>query len=281
MGLRPAGWLIAAFAPILYEWALYCAQVARLSYGLLVPVLAAILAVLATRAPAGAAAVPASWEARGRWLSPLLLALGGVLLLLGAVSALFTLSVAGFPLAVAGWLGSSRGGGSLFRFRYALLMLAAMVPPPLPLLDAWTPALVQASGDAAVWMLGALDPAGASWKAPVLHFREHTVIVAEACSGSGSMLVLAVLCLFLAGLFGMRIFALGLCLALVVPLTIFVNGLRIALTAWALDVIGPAAVQGRAHEALGQVLVILTGAGLAFGVDRLSRRRGRNVEARA
>lgn len=268
MRFLPAGILLVAFGPVLYEWSFYVAQVARLGYCLLVPVLAAVLAWLVhERAPA------AREDARGRWVGALILLLGAGLLLIGAIGGVFTLSIAGAPLCVIGLVGLQRGFAGLHRYRYALLLLAAMVPPPLPLLDRFTPAMVQASGDAAVGMLALIEPGEITWVGSVLEFRGWTLIVAEACSGSGSMLVLGVLSLFLAGLFRMRWWTLLLTLALVVPLTLFVNGLRIALTAWALDRFGPAAVAGSAHEILGQVVVILAGAGLALAVDRLTRRR--------
>jgi exosortase/archaeosortase family protein len=262
----PAGILLAAFGPVLYEWSVYVAQVARLGYCLLVPVLAAVLAwIVFERTPA-----PRE-DARGRWAGALLLLLGATLLLVGAIGGVFTFSIAGAPLCVTGLVGLRRGFAGLHRYRYALLLLAAMVPPPLPLLDRFTPAMVQASGDAAVGMLSLIEPGQITWVGSVLEFRGWTLIVAEACSGSGSMLVLGVLSLFLAGLFRMRWWTLLLTLALVLPLTLFVNGLRIALTAWALDRFGPAAVAGSAHEILGQVVVILACAGLALAVDRLTR----------
>jgi exosortase/archaeosortase family protein len=71
----------------------------------------------------------------------------------------------------------------------------------------------------------------------------------------------------------MRWWAILLTLGLVLPLTLLVNGLRIALTAWALDAFGPIAVEGSAHEILGQVVVILAGAGMALLVDKLTSRK--------
>lgn len=271
MRLTSAGFLLAAFAPVLVEWAGYVPLVARLGYCLLIPLLAAVLAWLAAREslPGPATGV----QDRGRWIGLLALGIGAALLLLGALSSVFTFSIAGFPCAVIGWVGLHHGSPGLQRYRYALLMLCAMVPPPLPLLDRFTPAMVQASGDAAVGLLSLIEAGEITWAGSILEFRGWTLIVAEACSGSGSMLVLGALSLFLAGLFRMRWWTVLLLVALVLPLTLFVNGLRIALTAWALDRLGPAAVAGSAHEALGQVVVILAGAGLAVLVDRLTRRR--------
>jgi len=265
--LLPAGILLAAFGPVLYEWSIYVAQVPRLGYTLLVPALSIVLAWLA-RGDRPEASVP---DRFGDRVGATALLVGAALLLFGAISSVFTLSIAGFPIAAIGLIARRVGSRGLHRHRYALLMLCAMIPPPLPILDHFTPAMVNASGAAAVGLLSLIESGEVSWIGSVLEFRGHTLLVAEACSGSGSMLVLGALSLFLAGLFHMRWWTLLLTLALVIPLTLFVNGLRIALTAWVLDLFGPSAVAGSAHEVLGQIVVILAGAGLALVVDRLTR----------
>ena len=268
------GALFVLFGPLLWEWAVYVSQVGRLSYALLVPFLAGWLAWVA-RSETSVGPRWAEDRPAGDALPWFLLSLGGLLLVIGGVSSVFTISVAGFPLAFIGAVALQGGRSALWRFRFALLMLLAMVPIPLPLLDRFTPMMVQASGDTAVAMLRVVESGEITWIGSNLNFRGWNIFVAEACSGSGTMLTLGVLSLLLAGLFSMRVWALGLTLLLVLPLTLFVNGLRIALTAWFLDVFGPAAVTGSGHEILGQVVVILAGAGLALAVDRLTRPRKR------
>jgi exosortase len=269
------GLLLGLFAPLLWEWGGYVAQVARLSYALLVPFLALWLY---WHARGHEEKLPRFFEAKADDPLPWLLLLGGgALFVIGGVSSVFTISVAGFPLAIMGVCGLLSGRPGLWRYRFALIMSLAMVPIPLPFLDRFTPLMVQASGDTAVAMLRIVESGEITWVGSNLNFRGWDIFVAEACSGSGTLLTLGVLSMLLAGLFSMRLWTLGLMLVLVGPLTLVVNGLRIALTAWILDVYGPAAVTGSGHEILGQVVVILAGAGFAVAVDRLTRPRSAKV----
>jgi len=203
----------------------------------------------------------------------MILLASGVLLTAGSVASIFTISIAGFPLAIVGLCAVTGGREALWRYRYALLMLLAMIPFPLPFLDQLTPTMVKVSGSAAVHLLSLIDSGEITWLGSTLNFRGWDIFVAEACSGSGTLLTLEVLGLLLAGLFSMRSWAIGLMLLMMFPLTIFINGLRIALTAWVLDIWGPAAVTGPAHEILGQIVVILSGACLALVMDRLTRKK--------
>ena len=99
--------------------------------------------------------------------------------------------------------------------------------------------------------------------------------MAEACSGSGTFLMLLVLSAFLAGLFRLRPGAALLLLMLSVPITLLVNGLRIASSALVIDRFGAAAGEGLAHELLGQVVVVLGAALLVLAVERWSARAAR------
>lgn len=273
------GLLLGLFAPLLWEWGGYVAQVGRLSYALLVPLL---VLWLAWHARGQREELPGFFQAKKADSLPwLLLFGGGLLFVIGGVSSVFTISVAGFPLAIMGICGLLGGRPGLWQFRFALIMSLAMVPVPLPFLDRFTPMMVQASGETAVAMLRVIESGEITWIGSNLNFRGWDIFVAEACSGSGTLLTLGVLSMLLAGLFSMRLWTLGLMLALVGPLTLVVNGLRIALTAWILDVWGPAAVTGAGHELLGQVVVILAGAGFAVAVDRLTRPRKQKTPSEA
>jgi exosortase/archaeosortase family protein len=111
------------------------------------------------------------------------------------------------------------------------------------------------------------------WRDATLSFQGWTLIVAEACSGSGTFLMLGVLGAFLAALFRLRpLTALVLVLASL-PLTLAVNGVRIASSALVIARFGASAGEGLAHELLGQ-FVVIAGAGLlALLVERASARR--------
>ncbi|MFK5956132.1 MAG: exosortase/archaeosortase family protein [Planctomycetota bacterium] len=261
--------VLAVFSSILLEWAEYTGSVSRINYCLLVPVLAAVLAWSVIRdwsplAPSDLTGVQWGYCCLG---------FSGIMLTIGSLASIFTISIAGFPIAVLGLVGIFWGKEGIFRLRYALLMFFAMVPVPLPLLDRLTPGMVRATGAAAVAMVSPFDPE-ATWIGADLTYRGWTLFVAEACSGSGTLLVLGTLTLFMAGLFRMSTKAIIITLILVAPITIFINGLRIAVMAWVLDGFGPAAVTGAGHEIVGQLVVIAGAASLALVIDKVSSRRG-------
>lgn len=257
--------VLLAFGPILVEWVGFAGLVARINYCLLVPFLALILARIAWR-DADPLAPPSAFSAGPGYVC---LFVSGLFLIVGSLSGIFTISIAGFPVAVLGLVGALWGRPGMFRSRYALLMLFAMVPFPLPLLDYLTPTMVRASGAAAAAFVTPFD-GDASWLGSNLTYRGWTLFVAEACSGSGTLLVLGSLTLFMAGLFRMKATAITVTLLMVAPIAIVINGLRIAVIAWVLDGFGPAAVTGTGHEILGQVVVIAGAAGLAVGVDKVT-----------
>lgn len=273
--VRPlqAALVLVAFGPILLEWAEYTGSVSRINYSLLVPVLAIALAGTVMRT---LAEVPAPTPTERRW-GYLSMAMAGILLFLGSLTAIFTVSIAGFPFAVLGLLGIVYGNQGLFRMRYALLMLFAMVPVPLPLLDRLTPYMVKATGAISVMMVKPFDSA-ASWIGSDLTYNGWTLHVAEACSGSGTLLVLGTLTLFMAGLFRLRLKAMIITMVLIPFITLFINGLRIAVLAWILDGFGVEAVTGVFHEVIGQGVVIAGAVALALAVDRISNRMARKAE---
>ena len=260
--------IVALFAPLLVEWWALVSESDRVSYTVLVPFLAAGLAW--RRKNDG---IDGATEATGpSWISIALLFLATVLLTVGSLAAIFTLSIAAFPLTLAAWVGATGGTAALKRFAAPLVLFQCMVPPPLPLFDWAVPQLVKASGAAAVLLLSPLD-GGTSWVGNELTYKTWTLVVAEACSGSGALLIYWVLILFLGGLFKLRpAITLGF-LAFAVPFTLFINGVRIALTAVILDVWGRPAVTGVGHEILGQVVVILGAGLLAYVMDVVVQRR--------
>ena len=259
------GLFLGLVAPLLVEWFETTSASSRLSYALLVPVLALVL-VLRTRgagAPGPADAAPA----RG---APWAL-LAAAALLAGSLSGVFTLALLAVPLAAVAFAARLGGTAALRRWTPALALLFLMVPPPMPLLDRVNPLLTRASGATAVTLLAPFD-AHASWAGSTLSFRGWTLIVAEVCSGSGTLLMLGTLSAFLAALFRLRaLAALALILA-ALPLTLVVNGVRIASSALVIDRFGAAAGEGLWHELLGQAVVVLAAALLVLAVERGSAR---------
>lgn len=267
------GWELALLAllvsPLVVEWCETTSASSRLSYALLVPLLSAALA-WRSRGAAPAERPSASTVPPGTVLA----LLSAAAFLAGALSGVFTLALLGVPLAVAALTARHGGPGALRRHAAPLLLLLALVPPPMPLMDRVNPFLVEASGRTAVTLLLPFDPEVA-WRGPEFVFRGWTLVVAEACSGSGTFLMLFVLSAFLAGLFRLGApQALGL-LALSVPVTLLVNAVRIASSALVIDRFGAAAGEGLAHELLGQAVVVLGAGLLVLLVERCSARATR------
>ena len=267
---------VGLVSPLLVEWFETTSASSRLSYALLVPGLALVLAL--RRAP-GRDAERADAELpgpeKGPWSSApvawLAASLAAVALCGGTLSGVFTLSLLAVPLAALAFAARWGGAGALRRLAPALALLFLMVPPPMPVLDRINPFLIQASGKAAVAFLTPFDPE-VSWAGATLLFRGWTLIVAEACSGSGTFLMLGTLCAFLAGLFRLRRPHALLLLLCALPLTLLVNGTRIASSALIIARFGAAAGEGLAHELLGQAVVIAGAVLLVLAVERISAR---------
>lgn len=255
-------------SPLLVEWFETTSASSRLSYALLVPGLALVLA-LRTRRPESEVASAAS--SRGAPAAAIAALAAALALLAGSLGGIFTLSLLAVPLVAVAWTARLDGARGLRRFGPALALSFLMVPPPMPLLDRFNPFLVQASGSTAVALLAPFDP-DVGWAGSTLSFRGWTLIVAEACSGSGTLLMLGTLCAFLVGLFRLRMAAALLLLAAALPLTLLVNGVRIASSALVIDAFGAAAGEGLAHELLGQAVVLAGAALLVVGVERWTAR---------
>jgi exosortase len=261
--LEPALFL-GLTAPLLAEWVETTSASSRLSYALLVPGLALGLAWRAKYAAKGDAWVG---DRLGQTLAALAAALAGLVLLGGALSGVFTLSLLALPMASVAYSARTFGARGLQALAPALALAFLMVPPPMPLLDRINPFLVEASGTTAVTLLRPFD-AAAGWSGATLTFRGWELIVADACSGSGTFLMLGALSAFLAALFRLRPPGTLLLLALSLPVTLLVNGLRIASSALVIERFGAAAGQGLAHELLGQAVVIVGAAALVLAVER-------------
>jgi exosortase len=266
------GLFLALVSPLLIEWYETTHASSRLSYALLVPALALALVL---RDRGGPSPEPGSARARA-WLAGSAALAAALALLAGGLSGVFTLSLLAVPLGAVAFTARALGLGELRRRAPALALLFLMVPPPMPLLDRFNPFLIQASGASAVALLTPFDPA-VGWEGSTLLYRGWSLIVAEACSGSGTFLMLGTLCAFLVALFRLRGAAAVALLALALPVALLVNGVRIASSALVIDSFGAAAGEGLAHELLGQVVVVLGAGLLVLAVERWTARATRRV----
>jgi exosortase len=213
----------------------------------------------------GAAAFAPAWF--------LLVQVGPRTLLLWWLAAAATLAAVGLVAAGHGW---RRAGIVLFPLLFAFFAL-----PTPDTLQAWLLAklkgLTTAGAATVLPWLGV--PAVRSGTGFTLTLPSGNLGVVDACSGAlslTSLLAIAVLTAYVRAAFR-RDFNLPRAAALVVltiPIVIVSNTVRVIVTGLLQQNLGPAAIQGIWHEALGY-LVILVGFGLIVGVSqKLARPRG-------
>jgi len=111
-----------------------------------------------------------------------------------------------------------------------------------------------------------------------LHLPSGGLEVVEACSGVRSITALLAIALFVAHWRGFGLIRGLLTLGLALPVIAAVNALRIIITGWIQETYGQQMIQGRPHELLGFVMVLV---GLAFVllISQLLRPHGPRAEA--
>jgi exosortase len=169
-------------------------------------------------------------------------------------------------------------GGALLRaLWFPILYLAVALPPPDQLVTAITQPLKIAISQFAVSLLGALDYPIAR-EGVTIQIANYQLFVAAACAGLNSIISLSAICLFYVYLrhrSDWRAFVVvG---ALIVPVAIFSNFIRVLVLILITYYFGEAAAQGFMHDFAGLTLFIVALLAI-FGVDALfTRLRGRKA----
>ena len=237
--------LALVFAPALRELAGIWSSVEYYSHGFLVPLVSGLVAVGIARS---SAKLPQRRDLRGAALLAIALAAG----LLGALSSSATAQGLALVAAIAGAVWYLRGPDWLRALAFPIAYLIFMVPVP----PAWlSPVIVQlllfvTSG--AVWTLQTIGM-------PVLREGNvltlpggETLFVAEACSGLTSLVTLTPIAVLVAWLAPIsRTWKLVL-VALIVPIAMLANMIRVVGTALGAARWGAAAVtEDPAHTLVG------------------------------
>ena len=211
----------------------------------------------------------------GSWWGLVLLVAGLSLLSVGQLGSLltplragFVFSLMGFVLLMLGW--------SVFRILlFPMSFLLLMVPLPQSLVNtiAFPLQLV-----AAQWAVGSLQLIGMPvlLEGNIIHLPQGELFVAEACSGLRSLMALLTLGIVFAHFFrrGKPLEQI-LLVASTIPIAIFVNAFRVALTAYLAYSYGFDAAGGFIHEFQGLItfsLAFFMLLGEASLIDRLSQR---------
>jgi len=148
------------------------------------------------------------------------------------------------------------GNGSIQRASFPLLFLLFMIPIPEPLLSQTIFMLQQGSGKTAEWIF---DMFG------VPYFRQGLVFalpgvairVAEECSGIRGSLALLITTVLASQLFLRKTWNKLLLCAVVVPMAILKNGLRIATLSALAVYVNPGFLTGRLHQQGGIIFFMM------------------------
>lgn len=237
--------LALIFAPALRELAGIWSSVEYYSHGFLVPLVSGLVAVGIARS---SAKLPQRRDARGAALLVVALAAG----LLGALSSSATAQGLALVAAIAGAVWYLRGPDWLRALAFPIAYLIFMVPVPPTWLSPVIVQLLLFVTTGAVWALQTIGM-------PVLREGNvltlpggETLFVAEACSGLTSLVTLTPIAVLVAWLAPIsRTWKLVL-VALIVPIAMLANMIRVVGTAIGASRWGAAAVtEDPAHTLVG------------------------------
>jgi exosortase len=241
------------FGPILYYMVLHWGAVDDYSHGFLVAPLALYFAWERRRDLQRAAIKPSWWG-----LIPL--ALGSLALMIGRLGVELTAMRTSFVLTLIG-LQILLLGREVFRvLAFPMLFLFFMVPLPQSLVNVVAFPLQLMAADFAVETLHLLH-IPALREGNIIHLADTQLFVAEACAGLRSLMALGTLAVVFAYFFRKNPIERIIIVASAIPIAIFVNAFRVALTGFLSHRMGSAAAQGLIHETEGFFTF-----GLAFGL---------------
>jgi exosortase len=241
------------FGPILYYMVLHWSAVDDYSHGFLVAPLALYFA-WERRLDLQRATIRPSW-----WgLIPL--ALGSLALMIGRLGVELTAMRVSFVLTLIG-LQILLLGREVFRIlMFPMLFLFFMVPLPQSLVNVVAFPLQLIAADFAVETLHLLH-IPALREGNIIHLADTQLFVAEACAGLRSLMALGALAVVFAYFFRKNPIERVIIVASAIPIAIFVNAFRVALTGYLAHRMGSAAAQGLIHQTEGVFTF-----GLAFGL---------------
>jgi exosortase len=172
------------------------------------------------------------------------------------------------------------GGAMLRALWFPILYLAVALPPPDQVVTFLTQPLKIGISQAAVATLGLLGYPIAS-AGVVIQIANYQLLVAAACAGLNSIITLSAICLFYVYLRHKSDWpAFFVVAALVIPVAIFSNFIRVVALILITYHMGDAAAQGFLHDFAG-LTVFLVALLSIFGLDALFSRFRERRQARA
>lgn len=214
----------------------------------LIPFIAAFL--IATRSRE-LAAVPWPGSLAGLWL----VLLGFLLLLLGSLSSIFTIAQYGFITAVWGCFVAVWGWPAVKLVWPALAYLVFMVPLPSFLEVKLTAGLQLLSTQIAVAVIR-LAGVPVFVEGNIIDLGSYQLAVAEACSGLRYLFPLVSFSFFCAYIFRGRLWQKAVIFLSAIPITIFMNSFRIAVTGVLVNRYGTGQAEGFLHYFEGWIIFV-------------------------
>ena len=200
------------------------------------------------------------------WLAVLAAGTFEVLMIAGSVGFAAGVGIA-LVLGASVW---AVGGTRLLRpLALPLAFLVLMIPPPRFVLYELLPRLKLLVTNAAVWIMQSAGMTVLAEGNQIL-LPEHTLFVADACSGLTSVVTMLPIACILAYFLTRGLWRRALVVASVVPLAMLGNVVRVIVTVKLVSVIGEEAAQGLLHESFG-IATYAVGTLALVGVAKLLR----------
>lgn len=245
IGSAVIGLTAAVYAPVLYHLVLHWKIVPDYSHGFLVAPLSVYFAWERKRELARV-------EIEGSWWGLVPLVLGVAALSIGRLGVELTAMRSGFVLSLIGMV-LLLFGREVFRIlTFPLLFLFLMVPLPQSLVNVVAFPLQLMAAGAAVDALQALG-IPALVEGNIIHLAHAKLFVADACSGLRSLMALLTLGVVFAYFFRKNNIERLVLIASTIPIAIFVNAVRVALTGILTHHYGEDMASGVIHEFQGMI----------------------------
>ena len=236
---------VLVYADVLYHMVLHWKIVPDASHGFLVAPLAVYFAWERKRDLARV-------DVAGSWWGLLPLALGVTALSIGRLGVELTAMRTGFVLTLIGMV-LLLFGRPVFRIlAFPLLFLFLMIPLPQSLLNVVAFPLQLVAAQAAVGTLHAVG-IPALLEGNIIHLADAKLFVEEACSGLRSLMALLTLGVVFAYFFRRDLLERAVLVVSTLPIAIFVNALRVALTGVLTHRLGEEAASGFIHDFQGVI----------------------------
>jgi exosortase len=244
---------LGIFGPILYHMVLHWSAVDDYSHGFLVVPLALYFAWERRKDLQRATIRPSWWGVLPLVLGSLALMIGRLGVELTAMRVSFVLTLIGLQILLL--------GRDVFRIlMFPMLFLFFMVPLPQSFVNVVAFPLQLIAADFAVETLHLLH-IPALREGNIIHLANTQLFVAEACAGLRSLMALGALAVVFAYFFRKNPIERVIIVVSAIPIAIFVNAFRVALTGFLAHRMGAAAAQGLIHQTEGFFTF-----GLAFGL---------------